>query len=245
VGLVFAVLVGLIIAISFGYMLLRLKGVYFFIATTAFAEAILVIFTRFIEPFGGAAGIRSVPPPTPFGIPGLFMTSFTTKLAMFYFAFILVLVLVLMVYRLEKGRLGEIWTGIQQAPLLAEASGINTMNYKIVAFALGSALAAAAGAFQCHYTNQVNPGAYGMYTIINYIVWTMVGGSNVFIGPIIGATCLTLLAEWLSFYESLIPYQPIIYSLTLILVILFLPDGLASLPVKVSAWYNRKRGQNI
>jgi branched-chain amino acid transport system permease protein len=244
-GLLLAIMVAVIIAVAFGSILLRLKGTYFFIATTAFGEIVLLTFTRFTEPFGGAAGITNIPLPSPIHLAGMFTISFGSKTSFYYYALGITLFLLLIVYRLDRGRMGAIWTGIQQAEPLAQSVGINVMLYKTVAFSVGCAMAAAAGAFQAHYYSHINPGGFGFFALVNYLVFVIIGGSNRFSGPLVGAILLTLFSEFLSLYEQYAIYQTIVYGIVLILVVMFLPQGVVSLPGRVSSWCRRVADRGI
>jgi branched-chain amino acid transport system permease protein len=249
VGLLFAIIITIVIAAAFGLILLRLKGTYFFIATTAFGEIVLLTFTRWTNPFGGAAGLINIPLPTAITLPGLFSIQFGSKVSFYYLALIILIILMVIAYRLDKGRIGGIWTGIHQADQLAQSIGINVMLYKIVAFAAGCSMAAAAGAFQAHYYSHINPGGFGFFTLVNYLIFVMIGGSHKFMGPVVGASFLTLFSEFLSLYEKLAIYQTIVFGMVLILVILFFPQGIISLPTKISFWFqqlqNKERPHNM
>ncbi len=239
VGLLFGVIVTMAVAISIGCVVLRLKGTYFFLATFAFGEVVMLIFTRWTNPFGGHAGLVFIPPPSPIVLPGLFAITFGSKASFYYFALILMLFSLFIIYKLDKGRMGSIWTGIQQSEELAQSVGINTLLYKILAFTIGSSIASLAGAFQAHYFTNLHPGGFGFFLLINYLIFVIVGGANKFIGPVIGALLFTFIGEWLTLYETLALYQTIIYGLLLIFFIMFLPEGIAGLPDKISRWYRR------
>ncbi len=239
VGLIFAAIVTMVIAISFGWVVLRLKGTYFFLATFAFGEVVMLTFTRWTDPFGGPAGLVFIPPPSSIALPGLFMITFDSKESFYYFALVLMLVTMLIIFQLDKGRVGSIWTGIQQSEELAQSIGINTMFYKMLAFTIGSSFAALAGAFQAHYFTNLHPGGFGFFLLVNYLVFVIVGGVNKVMGPVIGALLFTLLGEWLTLYEALALYQTIIYGLVLIFFIMFLPEGIVDLPDRLSRWYRQ------
>lgn len=243
IGLIFAPITAMVIAIAFGFILLRLRGAYFFMATAAFGEIVLLIFTRWTNPFGGAAGLISIPVPNPITIPGLLSIGFGSKTSFYYLTLVVTWVLILIAYRLDKGRIGAIWTGIQQAEPLAQSVGINVMLYKIIAFAVGSSMGAVAGALQAHYYSHINPAGFGFFQLVNYLIFVMIGGHKRFIGPMIGASLLTMLTEFLSSYEALALYQVIVYGMVLILVVMFLPEGIASLPNKAVSWYQALKGQ--
>jgi branched-chain amino acid transport system permease protein len=245
VGLIFALLVTIVIAIGLGLVLLRLRGTYFFLATLSFGEVVMLVFTRWTNPFGGAAGLMHIPPPNPIIISGLFTIKFDTIVAFYYFALMITLVLMLIAYRLDKGRMGAIWTGLQQAEQLAQSVGINIMLYKVIAFTIGSSMAAVAGAFQAHYISHVHPGGFGFLVLVNYLIFVVVGGSKNFWGPVIGTTLLTLLSEFLGLYGNLAQYQTIIYGIVLIFFIMFLHEGIISLPEKVSSWYQKFKSKKV
>jgi branched-chain amino acid transport system permease protein len=236
IGLLFAVVVSVCTAVAFGLILLRLKGTYFFIASTAFGEIILLAFTRWAVPFGGAAGLTDIPLPTTITIPGVCSLQFGSKVSFYYLALVVMIILMLVAYRLDVGRMGAIWTGIDQADHLAQSIGINVMLYKVIAFAVGSSMGAVAGALQAHYYSHIDPEGFGFFTLINYIIFVIIGGSQKFLGPVVGASLVTLFSEFLSLYERLAVYQTIIFGTVLIVVILFLPQGIISLPRKLSTW---------
>lgn len=240
-GLILGVIVTMVLAIAFGCVVLRLRGTYFFLTTFALGEVVMLIFTRLTNPFGGPAGLVFIPPPSCISVPGLFTIIFDSKESFYYFALVLTLVPILIVYQLDKGRMGSIWTGIQQSEELAQSIGINTMLYKIIAFTIGSSMAALAGAFQAHYFTNIHPGGFGFFLLINYLIFVIVGGANKFMGPVIGASLLTLLGEWLTLYEALAFYQTIVYGLVLIFFVMFLPEGVVGLPDRISCWYRQIR----
>jgi branched-chain amino acid transport system permease protein len=243
VALQLAVVTAMVIAASFGVVLLRLKGTYFLIASFALGEIVLLIFTRFTNPFGGAAGLVDIPPPASIVFPGLFSITFTlgSKVSFYYLALALVLLLLSLAYRLDKGRLGAIWNSIRMADQLAESLGVNAMLYKVTAFTIGCAMAAVAGTFQAHYYSHINPSGFNIFVLVNYMIYAVVGGTKRFYGPIIGAVFMTFLAEFLSFSQKLADTQVIIYGVILILVIIFLPEGIVSLPGKLSPGNRRSR----
>jgi branched-chain amino acid transport system permease protein len=244
-GSIFAIIVTVIVATAFGLVVLRLKGTYFFLATYSFGELVMLIFTRWTNPFGGPAGLINIPSPDPIAIPGLLTLVFESKPSFFYLAFIITLVPMLIVYRLDKGRIGAIWTGIQQSEQLSQSLGINVTLYKIIAFTIGSAMAALAGSFHAHYFSHIHPKGFGFFLLMNYLIFVIVGGSKRFAGPVVGALLMTLLGEFLSLYETFVLYQSIVYGFVLILFIMFLPEGLISLPEKLVLWLPELKGRQF
>jgi branched-chain amino acid transport system permease protein len=238
-GIFFGVTVTVIISVLFGWVVLRLKGTYFFLATFAFGEVVMLIFTRWTNPFGGPAGLVFIPPPSSIALPGQVVISFGSKVSFYYFALVLMLVVMLVIYKLDKGRMGRIWTGIQQSEELSQSVGINTMLYKMLAFTIGSSFAAIAGAFRAHYFTNLHPGGFGFFLLINYLIFVIVGGANSVMGPVIGALMFTILGEWLTLYEALSLYQTIIYGFILVFFIMFLPEGIVGLPERFIQLYRQ------
>jgi branched-chain amino acid transport system permease protein len=241
-GLPVAVGAVMAITIPLGFVLLRLKGAYFFLASFALGEVILLIFnlTQF---FGGSRGLFNYPPPNPILIPGLFSIEFGSKTSYYYLTLVLTLVTLLIAYEFEKGRLGKAWGAIDQSDHLAESIGINVMLQKVIAFSIGSCMAGVAGVFNAHYLTSINPQRFAIFTMVNFLVFVVVGGRKKFVGPLIGAALLTLLAEFLGLYRKLLLYQSLVYSIVLMLIVLFLPDGVVSLPEAAFSRFRQRRGE--
>jgi branched-chain amino acid transport system permease protein len=108
--------------------------------------------------------------------------------------------------------------------------GVNTTFYKLIAFILGAALAGLAGGLKAHLFRAITPGDYGFAQATDILTFAIVGGSLVFVGPVLGAALLTLLPELLR-YVGLEAGWPrlLLNGVILLLVILFLPNGLVSL----------------
>ena len=240
IALLISLATSALIAVSFGFVLLRLKGAYFFMATAAFGEIVLLIFTRWTKPFGGPAGLIDIPAPSGINIPGIVSIVFISKTSFYYLVLILTLFAMVIAYRIDRSRLGDIWTGISQTEELAEAVGVSTMLYKTIAFALGSCMAALGGVLEAHYLTHINPSQFGFFALVNYLVYVIAGGQRSFIGPILGTAILMILSEILGMYESLAYYQVLIYGIVLVLVVLFLPEGFVSIAEKLSAsWVSK------
>jgi branched-chain amino acid transport system permease protein len=137
---------------------------------------------------------------------------------------------------LENSRIGAIWTAIQQADQLAQSVGINVMLYKVLAFVIGSSMAALGGIFLAHYSSHLNPAQFDAFQLMNYLTFVMVGGNRKLLGPVVGAVLLTLFGDFLNLYQSVALYQTIIYGMVLILVLLFFPGGIISL---TDRWFPR------
>jgi branched-chain amino acid transport system permease protein len=149
-------------------------------------------------------------------------------------------------WRIRGSRTGYALEAIREDEPAARTMGIHAARYKLAMLALGASFAGLAGALEAHYTYMVAPGTYSFTRVVDMLVYAVVGGTGVFYGPVVGATFLTLLPEVLREISSRIGLQPgpvrlFVNGLVLLLVILFLPEGISSLPGRVRAWRRSRR----
>jgi branched-chain amino acid transport system permease protein len=214
-----------LIAALAGIPFVRLKGIYFSIVTIFFSEMVVLIAQQWDSLTGGSGGIYNIPRPDK-----LPFFNFNVKVDFYYLALFLMVLSLIILYAVERSRVGLTFRGIRQTDSLAESVGINTAGYKILAFAIGCFFAGVVGAFHSQYISAISPDAFGFLFTIYILVYMTVGGAESFIGPIIGAFALTILPE---VARPLKQYVPFIYAAVLIAVIFFMPDGLAGIPARV------------
>jgi branched-chain amino acid transport system permease protein len=128
--------------------------------------------------------------------------------------------------------------------------GIDTTFYKLAMLSFGAALAGLAGALEAHLTYMVSPAGYGFSRVVEMLVQAVVGGTTLFFGPAVGAAFLTALPEVLREIGARTGLQPgafrlLLNGLVLLAVILFLPNGLVSLPERRRARALRKKAQAV
>ncbi len=207
-GVCTAGLVGLII----GLPVLRLRGVFLAMATLAFGEVVRLAAVN-LDITGGAEGLT--------GIPNV------TKTWMIY------LVLAGTAYFiavLRHSRLGWGLISIREDETAAGSLGIHITYYKVVAFVIGAMIAGLAGGMYAHLNYLITPRDYGFFIAVDLLIYNIVGGLGVWYGPVLGAAMLTALPEVLrGVGVAAGPIRMGINGLILLLVILFLPNGLASL----------------
>jgi branched-chain amino acid transport system permease protein len=230
VALVLGGVAAAFVALLVAYPFLRIKGLYFIIITAFLGEIIRLIIEQWRSLTGGVSGIINIPRPDSIVIPGLINIEFASKADFYYFILVLVLVILAIIYAMEHSRIGLTLSSIRQADNLAESIGINTIKFKVIVFCVGSLFAGLAGAFYSQYVGVVAPSVFGFFYAIYIVVYMEVGGSQKFLGPIIGAILLTLIPEY---FRGLREYQPFLFAAILILVIFFLPGGLVNLPQRL------------
>ncbi len=205
VSLLLAGIVAAIFGIIIGVPALRLQGDYLAIITLGFGEIIRVLINN-MEFTGGAKGLT--------GIKGL-----TT----FPYVYVIALIVIIFMFTWGRSRHGRAALSIREDAVAAEASGIPTTYYKILAFTLAAFFAGIAGGLYAHYARVLDPKTFNFNKSIEYLVMVVLGGMGSISGSIIAATVLTLLPELLRGFSE---YRMLIYSLVLILMMLFRPKGL-------------------
>jgi branched-chain amino acid transport system permease protein len=223
-----------VFAYLLGLPVLRLTGPYFFLATFAFLEVVRMILTHFYVPFGGPMGIYDIPPPNPIG-----PIDFSSISHFYYLILILFIITLLILYSLERSRFGQSWHAIGQSHILAESVGVNVMGYRVLAFVIACFFAGVAGACYAHYMTHMSPMEFGLTLSVDCIVWAVVGGMGSVFGPAVGAAILTLIPQLFKFTAE---YEAGLSAVIFIIIILFLPGGLVSLPQVVSRRIRKSRG---
>ncbi len=226
--LVVATLAPALVAIPLGLPVLRLKGVFLAIATIGFGEVVRIFFVN-LDFTNGALGLTAVPQ--------------RTSVWMIYAALCGAL---FVLWRIRGSRVGYALQAIREDEPAARTMGIHAARYKLAMLALGASFAGLAGALEAHYTFMVAPGTYSFTRVVDMLVYAVVGGTSVFYGPVVGATFLTALPEVLREISSRIglapgPLRLFVNGAVLLLVILFLPEGISSLPRRVRAWLRSRR----
>lgn len=213
-----------VVALLFGMVTLRLKGAYFFLASFAFGEVVRLALTNLWQDvLGGPQGILRIPTPDSLGpiefVPG-------QAGSFYYLALVLTLITVLVMYRLGRSRIGSTFWSIHEADNLAESVGVPLMRNKTMAFVIGCFFAGIAGSFYAHFYMHVSPPCFTVTESINILAWVVVGGLGSWVGPIVGATTLTVVGEAVRPFGY---YDVIVSAVVMVGIILFMPRGLLSL----------------
>ncbi len=204
-----ALLLGGLMAAVFGILIgvpaLRLKGDYLAIITLGLGEIIRVVIEN-LKFTGGAQGLRSIP-----------------KLAKLPMVFWITVCIVAVLFALIRSRHGRAIIAIREDEIAAEASGIHTTYYKIMAFTFAAFLAGIAGGIYAHYLGILGASTFDFNRSIEIVVIVVLGGMGSFTGSILAAVVLTLLPEALQRFSD---YRMLLYSIALIGMMIFKPSGL-------------------
>ena len=231
VGAVMAALVAFLLS----FPLFRMKGFYFLIGSFAAGEIIRLLWkwSELTWLFGGPKGIKLIPPLT--NIDALSI-DFYSPVNYFYFCLIVVAISLVILYRVERSRIGLTFHAIHWQDKLAESVGVDTFRYRTLAFVVSSFFAGLAGALYAHYVGTVNPNRFSVEEMTYVLIWAIVGGTATFYGPILGVVTLTILNEVVLRALGVDQMRPMFYGVILILFILFLPNGLESLVIRTKEW---------
>jgi branched-chain amino acid transport system permease protein len=215
-----------LLGIAVGIPTLRLRGIYLAIATIAFGEVLRVVSLN-LEITGGAVGIFGIPQPFP------------NQISYLWVALPLLIVSMLILYRLERIRVGRAFIAIREDELVAGAMGINPTYYKILAFTLGAILAGVVGAISAHFLNTWNARQGTFDASIIYLTFVLIGGSRTFVGPVLGGIVFTALPEilrnlaqtnglpdWLAHFLQ--DGRLIIFGLLIVTGTIFFPQGIVT-----------------
>ncbi|WP_114906124.1 ATP-binding cassette domain-containing protein [Ornithinimicrobium murale] len=211
IAIVIGMSVGAVTAVVLGLPTMRLRGVFLAIATLAFAEAVRILIIN-MEWTGGAQGM-SVP-----------------KVVEPWMAWAILAIVAYWFWRQGNSRYGRALEAIREDELAARAMGIDVGSHRLSAFVSAGALAGLYGVLWAFFVRLLAPEDFGFAKAIDGLVTAVVGGSTAFFGPPLGSFFLEMVPEvqraigieagWI---------RPFLASLLMLLVILFLPGGLASL----------------
>lgn len=219
-----AALVGLFI----GAICVRLKE--WFLAMVTFGFAIIIqtlMVSQFSAWSGGWDGIAS---------PRLLSSSIPNYLLIEYYSILAITVLVIILFAIIlRSRIGLAFAAIRENELEARAAGINPVKYRLFAFMTSAYFAGVAGALEIHHMGYITPEIFGVDISFWPVIYSISGGLGTLAGPIVGTVVITLLWDGL---QSLgISYaRYIIIGILLVLIIIFLPKGLVSLPERIREW---------
>ncbi|MEG6584405.1 branched-chain amino acid ABC transporter permease [Dendrosporobacter sp. 1207_IL3150] len=188
-----------------GLPTLRLKGDYLAIATLGLGEIIRITILN-IPYVGGASGFMGIP-----------------RYTNFMWVFILAVFTVYFIKNLINSSHGRACISIRENEIAAEAMGIDTTKYKVLAFTIGAAFAGVAGALFSHYFYIAHPASFTFMRSFDILTMVVLGGLGSLTGSITAAILLTFVSAALASYPE---FRMIIYSIVLIILMIYRPQGL-------------------
>ena len=211
IGLALGAVMAGLFGVLIGVPALRLTGDYLAILTLGFGEIIRITLNNIDDVLGyslfyGSKGLKNIP-----------------KYSNFANVFLCVVITCFLIHAMMKSRHGRAVLAIRDKEIAAESCGIQTTYYKVMAFAFSAAFAGLAGGLYACYIGVLNPSTFGFMKSIEILVMVVLGGMGSMLGSILSATVLTILPEATRSFDS---YRMVIYSLVLVLMMIFRPGGL-------------------
>ena len=206
-GIVVAAVASGLAGLAVGIPSLRLRGDYLAIVTLGFGEIIRVLILN-IDAIGGARGFSSIPAMSDFFL---------------FWVFLFVLITVSVIRNLANSSYGRAFISIRDDEIAAEAMGVDTTRFKVLSFVISSMFAGIGGSLFGHYTAYLNPNSFTFITSFYLIIMIVVGGLGSIEGAILGAILITVILE---VFRSLSEFRLVGFSILLVLVMLYRPQGL-------------------
>ena len=229
--LVLGMLVSAAVALLVGAPSLKLRGHYLAMATLAFCIIITVIFNESIAITGGPDGLAFIP-----GI-SIMGWALDSVVKYYYFVWSIVLVVLFLCLNIIRSRVGRALRSIHASEMAASAVGVNVAKYKIYVFMLSAVVASVAGSVYAHYLNFINPSSFDLFVSIKLLIMIILGGMHSLWGAIVGAMLITFLSyEWLHYFEEA---EVMVYGVIVLIIVIFLPGGVVSIPQKVRSLWAR------
>lgn len=226
IGMVAGAALAVLVALAISYPCFRLHGPFFSLATIAFLEVFRVLALHFRDLTGGATGLMI---PLKFGWTWMVFRDRWPPLAI---AFGLLLLTLAVAWWMRSHRIGFYLVATRERESAARAAGVRTVRVRLVAVAVSGALTAMVGTFHAMYLTFIEPAAMFSLTLsIQIAMFALIGGLGTVFGPLLGALLLVPITElargWLG--AKALGLHGLVYGLVLVLVVLFLPNGLMGL----------------
>lgn len=225
---VVSIILGIILSVLAGFLISfpasRLVKHFLSLLTIAFGQIVYLILNSAKELTGGGTGIRSIP-----NIELGFVT-IHSNLQYAISIWILVAVAFLIKRNIIKSRVGYAFLAIKESSTAANGLGINTRNYKMMAFAISAAYMGLAGGLYAHLVGFISPDTFNSTQSTLFMTMLLFGGICTFVGPILGSVVLIIVRECLQSFSN---YQTLIYGIFLLGVLFYFPNGVVGVYKKV------------
>jgi len=211
-----------------GYLSFRygIKGTFFVLVTLAFAEIARIIALN-TSAIGGASGLY-----IPIRGNDFWYLKFVNKAHYYYVIFGLLLVVLAVTAWLERSRTGHRLIAIRENEDAAQALGINSLRYKLLATALSAFLTALGGTFYAHYVTFIDPSTLlNMNLALEITIYSIVGGIGTLLGPLLGAAVLVPIAETVraELGHNYAGVHLVVYGALLMIIVRYAPEGIIGL----------------
>jgi branched-chain amino acid transport system permease protein len=228
-GLPAAALLCFVVGLGLGFPALRVQTIYLAFATLGFNTAAWLIMRNEEWLTGGTFGINNIVRP------GLFGFSLEGNLAYYYLVLAFAVVLGVLLLGLLRSPWGKAFTALRDNPIRAESLGVDIRNYTLLSFAIGAAYAGVAGGLFASLVQFIEPAPFAVGASIMMYLMVVVGGPGYFLGPVLGAAVGVVVPEWLRDVPGVADWYLPLFGAAVVLLMIWLPEGLLSLPDRMKA----------
>ena len=212
--------------------IIRLRDVYFAMASFVFGLMLELIFNQWSSMTNGPIGFRGIPAPSIFGV------AFVRPEHYYYLLLGVVLAEYLLLFRLLHSPFGTALQAMRESEVACKTSGVNTAAIKVQLILISSAIAGAAGSLLAHMNGFISPPSFGWAQSVTVLMMVVVGGVRSLPGALLGAAAIRVVLEYTS---ALGRQSNIVFGIVLILFMAFLSNGLAGLARQILAARPRRR----
>lgn len=191
-----AVVIGACAGLLLGLPVLPLRGDYLAIVTLGFGEIVRILLVNMDNITAGAQGISAI------STPNVAFRHINDPTAWYYFIVIAAILVAFVTTRLRDSRVGRAWEAIREDEDVAAGMGINTVKYKLMAFAIGASIGALGGALYAAQFSFVNPSAFTLQVSVNVLALVIIGGMGSTTGIVFGSFILVGLPDILQFRQT-------------------------------------------
>lgn len=226
VGLPAAATICFLTGLIVGFPALRVQTIYLAFATLGFNTAVWLVMRNEEGFTGGTYGINGIDRPALLGL------DLSGNLAYYYFVLGFTVLLAVLMWGLLRSPWGKAFTAVRDNPIRAESLGVHVQAYTLLSFAIGAAYAGIAGGLFASLVGFIEPAPFAIGTSFMMYLMLVVGGPGYFLAPLLGSAVGVLLPEWLRFAQA---WYLAIFGGLVVMMMLWLPDGLLSLPDRLKA----------
>jgi branched-chain amino acid transport system permease protein len=208
-------IISMVIGLLLGLVSIRLRYDFLAISTIGFNFIVVGVF-QYHDIFGGTVGITGIPRPIIFG----FKLSGLSYTILVYLMFGLASILV---WWIRRSWIGKAFEAINEDEIAAQSLGINVKKYKVLAFAVGTGLAGLSGSLLAHFKTSILYEDFAFSKSIEIISMSALGGMDSILGALVGSAIVKLLPEII---RPLMEIRLAFYSILIMLVLIFMPEGI-------------------
>lgn len=219
-GMGIAALIVSAVAFIVGFPILKLRGHYLAMATLGLGIILYILFNETVDWTGGPSGFPGIP------VLRLGSLAFDNDVANYYLVWFFALITMFCALNLYQSRVGRALRALSDSEVAARIMGVDAWTLKVKIFAASAFISSIAGSLYAHTMTFIAPASFGFNFSVELLTMVVVGGLGSVFGSFLGAAILTLLPEWLRVFHDL---DIVIYGLLLILIMMFMPRGLAGL----------------